>query len=172
MISAAMIMSALEVLGEPAQRHVHRHPRVQPVHQPGQRLADRAVGDPGRGRDGLLEPDRAGDRVAQRLRPGGQALQPGHGLALGGGAAQRAPAVGEQRHADPGDHPPGDQQRQDPDDDRDRAADAEHVLDRAFQRAGSLALGLGRQAADGRDEHEQARADEGAGQHREQRERR
>ena len=61
--------------------------------------------------------------------------------------------------------------RQDADDDRDRAADAEHVLDRAFQRAGSLALGLGRQAADGRDKHEQARAGEGAGQHREQRER-
>ena len=98
----------VQVVGEPAQRLGQRHPGVQPVHQRGQRLPEGGRGGPQRGRDRLLQPDRARDRVPQRLGPGGQPLQPGHGApARRPRRRQPVPAQDQQRDPDAGDHPAG-----------------------------------------------------------------
>ena len=112
----------VQVVGEHPQRVGQRHPGVQPADQRGQRLGQGRRGDPQRGRDGLLQADRAGDRVAQRLGPDGQALQPGHRPALAGRAGEPAPAVGEDGRAHPGYRPPGGHQRHDADQRGHRAA--------------------------------------------------
>ncbi|MGW4791488.1 hypothetical protein ACWEPC_03590 [Nonomuraea sp. NPDC004297] len=157
----------VEFVGEAGQRVRQRHPGVQPVDEGAQVRPEHGRGGPDGRRDGLFESGGAGDRVAQRLGPGGQPFQAAHGGALLARAArQPAPGEHEQHRAHRHDRPAGNDQDQAGGHRGDGRAGGQQ-FDQVALRPG----GAGAQAVQGQDEQEQAAACARAGQQRQRVER-
>ncbi len=159
----------VEVVGELLQRGGQRRTHPQPVGEVGQLVADRRRGGGGRGRDRLLEADRAGDRVAQRLGPRGQALQAGDRHPLGARAPEQRGREEDQQAGGGGQHhPAGEQQDHEPGGDGHRQAGAEALQARQQRRGLDR---LVRVVLDGPQRHDEQRdpgAHHGAEQHDQQ----